>query len=147
MGWWSTDIIGGDAPLDFEDAIYNICGIDKFPEEGGKARISAATLEENLDEIVAMIDEDTYDNGIGYQVLGVMMMESGAEISPDLRFEITRSCTEDEWAKEDEDRQTSILGLLGALDAYDNKTPIIIKSKGLFEMIAEGLSKRETDEE
>ena len=139
MGWWSTDILGGDAPLDYEDAIYDICGIDKFPEEGGKARISAAVLEENLAEIIVMIDEDAYDNEIGYQVLGVMMMASGAEITPDLRFEIIRSCNEDDWAKEDEERQRSILGLLGALDAYDNKTPIIVKSKGLFEVMSEKL--------
>jgi hypothetical protein len=135
MGWWSTDILGGDAPLDYEDAIYDICGIDKFPEEGGLAHIPAAILEENLDEIISMIDADTYDNQIGYQVLAVMMMRSGAMISPDIRFEIIRSCNEDEWAKEDEERQRSIIGLLGALDAYDNKTPIIVKSKGLFEVM------------
>jgi hypothetical protein len=124
MGWWSTDILGGDIPLDFEDRIYEICGVDKFPEEEGQARISAEFLEENLDEILNFIDSSGCDKYIGYQVLAVMMMRSGAHISKDVKFEMVYACNEDEWAKENIDRQKSILSLSSALDAYDNKTPI-----------------------
>ena len=143
MGWWSTDIMGGDTPLDFEDAIYDICKIDKFPEEGGIANVPAVILEEKLDEIISMIDADTYSAGIGYQVLAVLMMKAGATIPVEIKDEMIESCHQDEWADEDDERQTSINGLLEALALYDNKTPIIIKSKGLFEVMVEKLNKTE----
>ena len=146
MGWWSTDIMGGDTPLDYKDEFYGICKIDQFPEEEGEVKIPAELLEEHLDEIIAFLDENKWGEvGIGYQVLAVMMMEAGANISKDLRFEIINACNEDEWAKEDEDRQRSILGLLGALDAYDNKNPIVLKSKGLFETMFDKLADRENN--
>jgi hypothetical protein len=40
MGWWSTSIMGGDTPLDFEDEFFHACNVEKFPEEGGKAELS-----------------------------------------------------------------------------------------------------------
>jgi hypothetical protein len=135
MGWWSTDILGGDTPLDYKDQFYDICEIDAFSEEG-EVKTSAHVLEEHLDEILAFLDKDEWgEAGIGYQVLAVLMMEAGANISKDLRFEMVNACNEDEWAKGDEDRQRSILGLLNALEVYDNQTPIKINSKGLFEVM------------
>ena len=56
MGWWSTDIMGGDTPLDFEDEIFGICGVEKFPESGGRADLTAENLTMHLSEIISMIE-------------------------------------------------------------------------------------------
>lgn len=138
MGWWSTDIMGGDKPLDFEDSIYEICKVEKFPEEGGIAKIPSKTLMEHLTEIMNMIEKA--DDVIGYQVLAVLIMNAGAPISEDTRRKIYEACDNDDWAKGDSDRRDSIINLKNAVMAYDGKTPIVITSKGLFEVMAEKLN-------
>lgn len=139
MGWWSTDIMGGDTPLDFEDEFFGICNVEKFPEGGGMASLTKEDITNHLDEIIASISKEKYDQGIGYQVLAVIMLKAGAPISSELKFEMVKACQDDEWAQEVEERQVSVLGLINALEAYDNKTPIKIKSRGLFEVMAEKL--------
>ena len=140
MGWWSTDIMGGDTPLDFEDAIYDICKIEKFPESGGMAKLTKEDFKENLNEIVDFLDADKWgESNIGYQVLAVLMLKAGAFISGDLQDFMMQACENDEWAQESEERAVATQGLFNALSQYDNETPIIIKSRGLFEVIAEKL--------
>lgn len=133
MGWWSEDIMGGDAPLDFEDEIFEICDTEKFPEEGGIGKVSAEALENNLDEILAMLERSK--DYIGYQVLAVMMMGSGAFISDDVKADMIKGCDDDEWAKDDETRKEKVEALKSAITSYDGKTPVVITSKGLFETI------------
>jgi hypothetical protein len=139
MGWWSTDILGGDTPLDFEDAIYGICETDKFPEGGGIASLTRQSIETSLGEIVSMIEDAGDDANIGYQVLAVLMLKAGAAIPESLFSRMEDACHTDEWAQENEERRETVQGLLGALQAYDNSTPIVIRSRGLFEVIAQKL--------
>jgi len=142
MGWWSTDIMGGDTPLDFEDTFYDICGVEKFPEGGGMAPLTKADLETNLNKIMDFLDADKWgESNIGYQVLAVTMLKAGAFISGDLQDFMMQACENDEWAKESDERKIATDGLFNALASYDNEHPIIIKSKGLFEVMAEKLSK------
>jgi hypothetical protein len=49
------------------------------------------------------------------------------------------ACRTDEWASENEERREAVEGLHKALVAYDGSTPIVIKSRGLFEVMAEKL--------
>lgn len=140
MGWWSTDIMGGDTPLDFEDQFYDICKVNKYPEKGKRNNLSKEDLENNLTEIVNFLDENRWgENHIGGQVLAVLMMRAGASISDNLKAAMIEACEEDQWAKEDYERHETINGLISALNAYDG-TPIEIRSRGLFEVMEEKLN-------
>jgi hypothetical protein len=140
MGWWSTDIMGGDTPLDFEDAFFGICKVEKFPEGGGMAKLTKEDLENNLPEIIDMLEDTRSEQEIGYQVLAVLMLRAGAKIPERTRGRMEEACHMDDWSHDNAEREIAVGGLLKAIEAYDNKTPIIIKSRGLFEVMAEKLN-------
>ena len=77
---------------------------------------------------------------IGYQVLAVMMMREGASIDPVVKGKMVAAALGDQWAKEDSEREETIHGLVKALRKYNGKTPILVKSRGLFQVMAENLS-------
>ena len=139
MGWWSTSIMGGDTPLDFEDSFFDICKVNKFPESGKMNELSKEDFANHLDEMLTIVHKYDYEKEIGYQVLAVLMLKAGAFISGDLKDFMMQACENDEWAQESEERKIETDGLYNALLSYDNEHPIIIKSKGLFEVIAEKL--------
>jgi hypothetical protein len=141
MGWWSTSIMGGDTPLDFEDDFFGICKVEKFPEGGGMATLTKEDFTNHLDKMLECIHKYKGEENIGYQVLAVLMLKAGAFISGDLRDFMMQACENDEWAQENEERKVETDGLFNALASYDNEHPIIIKSKGLFEVMAEKLGK------
>lgn len=144
MGWWSTDILGGDTPLDWEDEFYGIAGVDKF-KDAPKGRINYIpkdVLEQRQFEFSDLLDASInyMEPGIGYQVLAVMMMRAGASIDPVVKGKMVAAALGDQWAKEDSEREETIHGLVKALGQYDGKTPILIKSRGLFQVMEEKLS-------
>ena len=142
MGWWSTDIMGGDTPLDYKDEIFEICGVEQFPDEGPTGELTKEHFAKHLDKIIndvitPAVNNDYYDRfAIACQVLGVLMMKCGADIDEDLKKRIIIGSKTDSWANEDDDRRISVDGFNKAIEAYDG-TPIEIKSKGLFQVIAE----------
>ena len=143
MGWWSTNIMGGDTPLDFEDSFFDICKVKKFPEPGKMNELSKEDIANHLDEMIAYIHKgkSAYEDTINivYQVLAVLMLKAGAFISADLADFIMQACENDEWAQESDERKIETNGLFKALASYDNEHPIVIKSKGLFEVMSEKL--------
>jgi hypothetical protein len=141
MGWWSVDILGGDTPLDFEDTFFDIAGIEEFPDSGGQNSITKKALEKSYDKMAVFVKENIWGDGnIGWQVLAVTCMKVGFIPPVTDLAEMKQACVNDEWAQEDEERKEVIDGLLKALNQYDG-TPIKIKSKGLFEVMAEKMSK------
>lgn len=144
MGWWSTDILGGDTPLDWEDEFYGIARVDKF-DGSAKGKINyipKEILEKKQFEYADLIDASTkwMEPDIGYQVLAVMMMRAGASIDPEVKGKMVTAALGDQWASEDSEREKTMQGLVKALSQYDGKTPILIKSRGLFQVMAENLS-------
>lgn len=148
MGWWSCDIMGGDTPLDCEDELYSILEVDNRPSiKFNKSKIvplrsdlfTPEKIEKYIKSLPKFVSEEI---SIGYQVLAVKMMEVGAPIGSELKDEMIEQISEDEWAGRDARRQKVIDDLLKAVSAYDNKTPIKINSKGLFEVMAEKLKKK-----
>lgn len=144
MGWWSTDIMGGDTPLDFKSEI-----IDEFLKKDqfhdGLVKIKEAfdrVPEKGLNGLIPHIvrtwgykvgDSSYVDEvSIGYQVLAVLMMKCGATIPDSTRVLMRESISQDGWATENEERKGKIEFLLQSLASY-NGTPIHIKSKGLIE--------------
>lgn len=139
--------MGGDAPLDAKDEIYSICGIKEFPENGTQAMISPQDFEKNMPAILEFLrsqeNDEYYDNRtIGFQVLGVLMMRSGTPITEELKSEILMESEKDTWSTEDEERNQTVRGFEEALRSYTGE-PIIIRSRGLFEVIGERLSKQQ----
>lgn len=149
MGYWSSDIMGGDNPLDWKDRIYDICKVEEFTDIVAPSpdsprwiqnKLTSKDLTDNLPEILKMIDEASGysdDVNIALQVLGVLMMEAGAPIPEDLKKRMFNACNEDEWSKTDAERLKATDGMIKALALYDVKTPIVIRSRGLFEVRAE----------
>jgi len=143
MGWWSTDIMGGDSPLDVKDEIFGICEVNEFPDEGPAVKLKAKDFEEKGPQILEMLrklkNNQYYDDhAIGFQVLGVLMMEAGAPISEELKAEILEASGRDSWAASNIERGVKIESFQRAIREYDG-TPRVIKSKGLFEVIGEHL--------
>lgn len=142
MGWWSTKIMGGDTPWDFEDIIYTECGLDKWPENHPKGDpetvISKELFDSRMDQIVKRIEEWNHEIGIGYQVLGYMAMKYGATLSEELRNRIISFCNRDEWAELDDERAKHINQLKDQIETYDNTpVPDLDKDDGVFAKIAE----------
>jgi len=143
MGWWSADIMGGDTPMDMEIVIYQALDLDTdspLPKE--------IDLEPMLKKVK---DDDEYWLGEGanifYQVLGVMMMKYGCTIPDHLKNQMIDAAKNDEWAKEDgeDERKDVMTGFIQALELYDGTKPIVIRSRGLFEVMCEKLGVVEED--
>ena len=138
MGWWSTDILGGDTPLDWEEDIKEIIS-------GGYLTNNDVTAEqfENMDEVFvnnkigSIAQLRMYDKSIAYQVLAVIGMRGGAGISMQLKILMLSHIRQDEWQHEDEDRRAVIENLMNTLKTYDGTVPVKINSKGLLEVYAE----------
>jgi hypothetical protein len=140
MGWWSTSIMGGDSPLDWEDEIYALSGVEKWQEDSDKmAKIPKGRLEANLPKILKVIGRTKgWDNQIGHQVLGVLIMRSGCDMDEALKTEIISAAENDEWAQEDTSRRKDCEDFANKIKAYMGK-PTEVKSKGLFEVFAEAI--------
>lgn len=143
MGWWSEDVMGGDTPLDLQSFIYNALDIKQYPDKDYEGEIVIPSNVYDYDKIVKhLAKDDEYwlngnTNNIFHQVLGVMMMESGAPISDELKANIIIGAEKDQWANEDggdELRKKIMDSLIETIKSYDG-TPTKIKSAGLLDKL------------
>jgi len=136
MGWWSTTIMGGDTPLDYQSDLTDIIS-------GGYLTgndITAAQLE-NMDEVfvngkIESLVKNKDDRSIMYQVLMVMAMRVGAKLSSKLKLLAISNIRNDEWQFEDSERKEVIDNLIQTLNQYDGSIRVKVKSEGLFEVFA-----------
>lgn len=164
MGWWSAAVLGGDGPCDIQCTIRDMMGLDEsfFDRfDNPKARTSKKDIEQArkifrgrffMKRVTKMIEDGEYDDvNIGYQVLGVMMMEFGVPISRRLKARIIEAAREDSWAAEqredddeeaEKDRIEAMDSFISDLEKYDNKTPtqLSLPDEGLFAKIAKHLA-------
>ena len=151
MGWWSDDIMGGDTPLDLESFIFSALEIEQNPEGDYDKEVIIPADAFDYKKIVKYLkdrDGDDYwltsDTGnIFHQVLGIMMMKSGAPINKTLKAKMIKAAKNDEWANEDlehndEGRRDKMDAFITKLKNYDG-TSTIIKSKGLMETMADAI--------
>lgn len=137
MGWWSTGIMGGDTPLDFEDEFYEICGVDKFYDSWKIRPLPRKAILNSLPKLLKYIGKQKEDREIGYQVLGILMMRVAAPISPDLKEKMIESAKNDQWALENSERRDRMNSFIETLEKYDSSKPIMIQTPGLVETILE----------
>ena len=147
MGWWSVDIMGGDSPLDIKAMIFEALEVvqydDKYEDEH-----KIPNHKFDYDKVVDFLDDDDEywlksEGNIFHQVLGVMMLEAGAVIDDNLKAKMIEAAEKDEWASEDDERKQRMNSFIKTLNEYDNETPMIIKSAGLFDKLCVGLTKQE----
>ena len=103
MGWWSDDIMGGDSPLDWKADICDVMkGKNSFSKYGDDDLFTGKMIQENLDKILKKIAKgyDEEERQIGLQVLGCMVLSSGAKIPAKVRNQIIKAAEEDIWMKE-----------------------------------------------
>jgi hypothetical protein len=157
MGWWSTDLMGGDSPLDWQGALYDKLGIPYFDEDhtnvgthDGVSEIKSEemnrTMQNNLIQYVLDSTQKSFEKygecdsrSIGMQVLAIMILKSGAKMTKKNKKELSKWIKLDEWATEDYERKNHIEDLLYTIEKYDG-TPMRYIGKGLFENIAEVMS-------
>lgn len=148
MGWWSTDILGGDEPLDdiweFEglvglgedEAIYPVRDLAEKESLQGKIRDAF----NKSPEAWLNISEEKLDNdsrSISAQVGAVIAMACGVDMPEKYKEKVVKYILEDDWMQECHDRELAVLKLVNAVREYKSGDIVIIKSQGLFEKMAE----------
>jgi hypothetical protein len=130
MGWWSETVMGGDTPLDYKGFLCDAMGVPfdyKFTAEHlGKHMPAVVRAAEGLKDPIA------------FQVLGVMILESGAECPDDLKARIVDATKADEWAKNgDAVRIRHMTDLATKICLHTPGTTVEVPSEGLFDKFAE----------
>lgn len=150
MGWWSTCVMGGDTPLDLQGVLCDAMSID-FDYESGRHLFTREQIETKLAGLVTLIETPkkwwSHNKDTAYQVLGHMILETGAAIPEDLRARIIRAAREDsDWRDSpgddgnyDPERRVSMEAFAAAIKAHVAGTPTHIRQEGLFEKIEERL--------
>ena len=153
MGWWSASILGGDTPLDFLGDFADIVGVgSRDDEEEGLSELYGYNFSKeilndsvNLGKMLSYADKQKYDKSIAYQVLAVILMATGSNISQTLKNKIISQSKKDEWyLSKNPERVAYIDQLIGSVELYKNGLPIILKSEGLFEKISQHLADGKT---
>lgn len=147
MGWWSTNIMGGDSPLDIQSYIYNLSGLSQFPDgyDQDERKFKPEDFDNNPDlysklmEKIKNYDEDS--KGIATQVFAYMLMEAGGSMSDELREKAMESCDSDEWAMEDPERRERVQNLKKHIENYDGQ-PVkdLEQDYGVFAAISKKLN-------
>lgn len=154
MGWWSTDILGGDSALDWKSALYNKIDIqyeDNFGYRTLKPNDMSNKTQNNLIQYVLESTQKTFDDwgecdsrSIAMQVIALMVIESGTKVTKKNKKELSKWIKLDDWATEDDERKDNIDDLLSVIKEYDS-TPMIYQGKGLFQKLAETISGTEIE--
>lgn len=135
MGWWNTAIMGGDTPMDFFGRFCDVAHVNYI---GGNPEVlTREALNEALPEIVrrlhamAKVEKEWLQKAggppnaeadtIGFQVLGVTIMERGADMPQELREMIIAGAEQDGWMREvglDSERGGKIEAFIKKIRAY-----------------------------
>lgn len=142
MGWWSTEINGGDTPMDVEGCLSNFMGLDEEADDyDGIVESGKLTTDVVRSFLTTECDDNGHgfagrmiENGEGsilYTVLGALLMEAGAEIPKDFRVEIIQQARLDRWADTNNEREVIIEEFIETLENYVNGTPTDL-ARGAF---------------
>lgn len=137
MGWWSSDIMGGDTPLDFEGLIYELLGVEMFTEDpvnDDKIMLTKEQLEKGQQKCLYRILRHKFDVEIGLQVLGYMMINVGAKMTEETKINVLAGIDADDW--KEKERIDKMKAFRTIVENYDGSAPIEITSEGLFEAIS-----------
>lgn len=122
MGWWSTEVLGGDEALDALSVICEAAGIEYNPANRSKKLteermyqygydISKQQISDNIRHIENAIRNSSTYSGIdhGYQVLGYIMLELDMNIEGNLYAHIFESFATDAWAEDGDEGRIRVM--------------------------------------
>lgn len=135
MGWWSTVVMGGDTPLDYQGDMIDLCGVDynAFVDNYDLDLTALRSdIESSYDKLTEYCDNVSYgDPNIAYQILGVLILESGAKLPDEIKIKIEDAAKNDEWSTSNDERKANMDAFRHQVANYDG-TPTEIKYEGLF---------------
>ena len=96
--------MGGDSPLDMLGDLCDVMPNARFDAETDEPDFycrlfTRKDIDDNLAALIATVEKG-WDDNLGFQVLGAMMMHVGCEIHESLRSKIADASNADEWLKE-----------------------------------------------
>ena len=154
MGWWSTDLMGGDAPLDIHGWWTDKAGLvgDTLPYPGqaltdAQAAAVAAVLPADLDAAKAAIArwETRRPDPVARQVLGIVWMQTGRPMPDDIKAFVLSLNDNDLAAWHgDPDRERRLAAFAGAVNAYTGGQRMEFGSKGLLSAVNDMLTEGRT---
>lgn len=144
MGWWSVTILGGDLPLDILDEIESRTGLnDLYPF----AEMSQDTKEKLKNQLNQKIDlwteeilssSESTEQNVVLQVLALISLAAGSNISSELKLRFLEAAKNDEWANSTENdpdvpqRKLIMQQLIDALVTHDGKS-VLLQEETLLE--------------
>lgn len=133
MGWWDSGIMGGDTPLDYQDAIHDILGIG-YDENPASAQLPDSKLR----DIISHAESNgwlEFEPWIFWEVLAAIIMGAGAAMPEDIRANAVSAVDNeiasdaiDNWKKPAE-RRARLGELRQAVEAY-NGMPVTLNETG-----------------
>lgn len=103
--------MGGDTPLDIKHDLLLKVMKRKYHEKTATYDFSHVDIEKYIDDLVSHISNIKYreDRNIAWQVLGVLIMETGASVSDDVISSIVSAAENDEWAATGDDERIEVI--------------------------------------
>lgn len=144
MGWWSTEINGGDTPMDIESTLATFMGLDldeaseewSTPVESG--RLTYEVVRRFIANDIGLVNKmfNNNESSILYTVLGELLMEAGAKIPAKFRKDIIGHARLDAWADESPEREIVIEEFIEALENYVDGVPAELARGAVFNRAA-----------
>lgn len=150
MGWWSATILGGDPAYDARGNFMDIMGLFESDDDGDHDHfwLEELPLNEYADRVNEHIDAlIAHANGGVYgQVLGALIMETGAKMSDETRQFVLWSAHSDEWAQYNEERAGYINDFIEKVKAYPSEGGVVVEivREGLFQKVFETIAEGKT---
>ncbi|AXV09955.1 hypothetical protein DVS28_b0185 (plasmid) [Euzebya pacifica] len=145
MGWWSTDLMGGDAPMDIHGWWTDKAGLDfdDLPYPGralttAQADAVAAVLPADLDAAKATLSrwETHGPDPVARHLLGIVWMQTGRPMPDDIKAHVVSLNDTDLAAWHgDPDREAALDAFADTVNAYTGGQRMEFTSKGLFAAI------------
>lgn len=133
MGWWGSGIMEGDDPLDAKGEILELLGFDYqgMDDDPTPEQICIALNEQQL-TLLERFKEDEFDNFIKIQVLGFLIITTGAKLEKVVHEAIFEAIKNDDWTEED--RQHELTKFKNAVRNYYAKggRPFLMTNEDMF---------------
>ncbi len=157
MGWWATDVFGGDQPYNLLSAAAEVLGFkenvlttpdgwngdvrrlvrDGFDLVGGLDGLADAL---GVDGDAVMGDEVRHDDQIAVQVVVSLALGAGAPLDESWRARALHASQCDLWAHKNAGRCADMKSFYDMVAAYSAQ-PVALEHSGLFETIAESFGR------
>ena len=153
MGWWDDGILGGDTPLDL---IYTIGRTVKLTSSAADTLANKlsdakkplgeeirAALPQRVDDLIDGAERVyAMDIPVYWQVVGLIWLATGVMMPKPIKDKVLEGCDNDEWAKSagsNSPRGKTIMAFRKAVELYNGDSPVLLPSRGLFDVFADYL--------